>query len=520
MYEDISDEELAAIAGISDFSQIPDSELMQIVENDQAQMGERNLSGSLNIFGNDVSVPKGLETAMIGAGKQLTDYGRNIADLYYSATGDDQASQEMRSNQAIEQQYYDNLKAARPGQTMVGEMLPALSTIPLSGGLLTQAGIGSSLGMIDNQNAVEGALSGASWAVGGNMVGRMAPRVFNMISGTASRNRALQKSIQSGQQRLIDRADELGYTLTPGMRTQNKAFKQIEQSARQSPFTSGLTEAGEEMNQKLLNKAALESIGEVGEEIRGDAFARAADRIGKVYDDVAKGVDSVPVDSRTLAETMENMSTEGEMFFRNYFKKYPGLELGKLTGKEFNKISTKLNKDIRGAFANNPNIAEDLIEAQLLLNKSLQKAAPDAADALRVAGTQWKNLKALEKGKAVTNGNVNPQTLGNNLTRIDKGGFFRDRNTSDYYDLVRMAREFGGMPRVVEGSSTGVNQWLPMLATEPSAALSGIALRYPYSKYLQSGGDSRWASLLGAVPMSQPASVVGSRAGVAYSGTE
>ena len=78
---------------------------------------------------------------------------------------------------------------------------------------------------------------------------------------------------------------------------------------------------------------------------------------------------------------------------------------------------------------NNPAVADDLIDFKSHMHKALTKASPEQAEALRVAGKQWKNLKALEAGNSVTKGNVNPRTLSSKLNRIDKGGFKRDRNT-------------------------------------------------------------------------------------------
>ena len=394
---------------------------------------------------------------------------------------------------------------------MAGEMLPYLATAPLSGGLLTQAGIGAAgEGIRYGENQGAQSVIGGAMSVGGYGAGRMAPRIMGAIRGVAQTNKAAMRELTAGQQRLVSRADDLGYQLTPGQRMQSKPLQQIERSAESMPFTSGMTEAAQKDNQMLLNRLALESIGEAGDDIRGSHFASAADRIGKVYDDAAKAIPEIDLDQKAMGDLFADMSTEGEKFITGYVNKYPTLATGRITGREFNKLSSKVEKDIRGAFMNNPAVADDLIDFKSHMHKALTKASPEQAEALRVAGKQWKNLKALEAGNSVTKGNVNPRTLSSKLNRIDKGGFKRDRNTSDYYDAVRIADELGGTGA---DSQTATRSWLMELAANPTAAASGAALRVPYGKYLESGGSPAYANLLGAYPGAARAGATGAGIG-------
>lgn len=487
--QDLSDEELQRLAGIQNLS---DEELSAMAEN-------------------PMEVPGVGQSMLIGAGKTLTDLGRGAQKLYYGATGNEEELSNLSDRASREQGFYDELTQERPWATLGGEMLPYLATAPLSGGWLTQGaigGVGEGLRYGTNQ-AGQGAM-GMAMSMGGYGVGRAAPRVMGAIRGVAKSNKEAMRALTEGQKRLVNRADELGYQLTPGQRLQSKPLQQIERSAESMPFTSGLTEGMEKENQALLNRLALDSIGEVGEEVRGTHFARAADRIGKVYSDVAKDIPSINLNKQSLTNLVDGMSVEGESYIARYIKKYPSLADGKLTGSEFNKLSSKVEKDIRGAFTSNPAIADDLIDLKNHLHASLAKASPESKEALKVAGKQWKNLKALEQGNSVTKGNVNPRTLSSKLNRIDKGGFKRERNLSDYYDTLRIADEMGGTGA---NSQTATRSWLMEAASNPMAIPGGAAVRPVYNKYLQSGGSPVYANLLGAYPSAGRAGATG--AGVA-----
>lgn len=483
---------------MADLSKYTDEQLQDIAGG-AAQMPTEELEVIANQEAPDYVQEQGVfDSTMIGAGKTLTDLGRGAQKLYYGATDDKQALGELKAKADEEQGWYDQLANENPWSTMAGEMLPYLATAPLSGGLMTQAGVGAvGEGLRYGKNQGAQGIMGGAMSMGGYGVGRMAPRIMGAIKGAAQSNKQALRSLTEGQQRLVGRADELGYKLKPGQRLQSKPLQQIERSAESMPFTSGLTEGMEKENQALLNRLALESIGEVGEDIRGNSFANAADRIGDVYDNSAKSIGVIDLNQKVMGDMFDDMSVEGEKYIAAYVKKYPSLAEGRLTGVEFNKLSSKVERDIRNAFVSNPGVADDLIDFKSHMHTMLMKASPKDAEKLKVAGKQWKNLKALESGNSVTKGNVNPRTLSSKLNRIDKGGFKRERNLSDYYDTVRIADELGG---ISPNSETATRNWFSQIAANPTAVPGGMALRAPYKKYLESGGSPAYANLLGAYP--------------------
>ena len=110
----------------------------------------------------------------------------------------------------------------------------------------------------------------------------------------------------------------------------------------------------------------------------------------------------------------------------------------------------------------------------------------------------------------MTKGNVNPRSLDTALRRLDKGGYLRGRNNSDYYDAVRSANMFSD---VVGDSGTSTRSWAAMLASNPQMALQALALRPVAKQYLKSGGSPAAMALMGAVPGSARGGAVGAGAG-------
>jgi len=470
------------------------------------------------VFG--MSLPEPVEAGLVGAGKTLSDIGAGAQKLYYGLTGNEQALGDLENQQQIEQEYYNKLASERPYSTLAGEVAPYLATAPLSGGLITQAGIGAAgEGLRYGSDQASQAGSGALWSMGGYGVGRIAPRVVGTIRGIAQSNRAALKALPKAQQRLIERADDLNIGLTPGQRLGSKPLQQLEASAEAMPFTSGLTEEMGKVNQSTLNKLAAEAIGETADDISGDVLARAADRIGGVYDNIAADVKAINLGKTKLANMFDDMGTEAEQRIVNYVKKFPELESGTITGKTFNALRQRTGKDIRSAFsAGNGQLAEDLIEFQKIMDKALIKAKPKAAAELSEAGKQWRVLKALESGRAVDElGNVKPASLSGALRRIDKGGYLRGRNKSDFYDAVRIST---GLRPKIGDSGTATRSWLLQGASDPTQFVGGAALRYPFKKYLESGGSPVWANALGAYPSSGLLGQIGGGTGRAGSAAE
>ena len=301
---------------------------------------------------------------LVGAGDTLSTIGRNAQKLYAGVTGDGLLSDKLDRATGESQRLMRPMEEQKPISTTIGRMAPGLATMPLSGGLLAQMGIGGALGAAqseDDQGA--GGLLGVLTSGVGYGVGKGISSMAKAVGGNVP-------PIGGEAGRLAARSDEIGMQVLPGQRMDSLPRKQLEASMKSNPAMSGVFEEGMKQNQTVINKLAAESIGEASDEISPAMLGTAADRIGAVYDNVAKSVDEVPIAG--LQDFYNNLSFDSIARIENYAKRFPGLQTGKLTGEELSKLRQITQKDIRGAWQNLPSVAEDLQDFQLMLMKGLE----------------------------------------------------------------------------------------------------------------------------------------------------
>jgi hypothetical protein len=73
-----------------------------------------------------------LQAMLIGTGRTFDRLGAGVKQMYYGATGNDQAAAELKAAQDENTRLYQPLKQARPWATGIGESLPAMA-LPLGG---------------------------------------------------------------------------------------------------------------------------------------------------------------------------------------------------------------------------------------------------------------------------------------------------------------------------------------------------------------------------------------------------
>ena len=445
-----------------------------------------------------------IDAALVSAGESLTGYGRGIQNLYGKAVGDEGLQADLAVEDAEANRLMAPVREEYPVSTTIGPMLPGLATMPLGGGLLTQAGIGAGIGAADygesqgSQGMLGGLLSGAGYGIG-----KGAQNIYNVV-------RHPGQGLTGEAARLAGRMDDLDMTLLPGHQTGSLPMQQLDASIKSTPMTSGLVEEGMNANTRTINRLAAESIGEAGEEITPDMLGNAATRIGRVYKTIADDVDEVVFEGKTLQEFYDVASEDTTKLIDRYIARFPGLGSGKMQPDEWMKLRQVMAKDSRGAWKNNPSIAEDLDELEDIMLDALEASSPnDVRGALRQAGNQWRNLKVLERGSTVTKGNVNPRSAHTGLKSADKRGYMRGGNKSDYYDAVRAANQFSD---VVGDSGTATRSWLQRLTENPlqTLALSHV-VRGASRGYLNSSGPTQtfYAGLLGTFPAGSGAGQVG-----------
>ena len=501
---------------MADFSKMSDEEFLRAYQARKASQSEskaiqtapaQNPTEAIrqNWMAQKAAEMSPMQAGLAGAGRWFSERLAGGAEML--GLGDPVERQKV---QQMEAAGFAPMQEAHPLATMGGQMAAPLVTAGIPGGLLAQMGIGAGTEAIRygadplTAGAEGGLMSGLGYGAGG-VIANIMKRGRRV--GSAAKQRWAGSTPEGEVGRLAERSQELGMNVSPGNLQESLPLKQMEASIKANPAFSDIPEPMIQANQTKLNQLALESIGEAGEEVTGDKLAQAADRIGAVYDGIGQNVDAVPL--RDLDALQLNASVDADRYFENYLKRFPSLEARSLSGQDYVKLRNIVNKDIRSAWRNNPGVAEDLQDFQRLLDEGLERAAPEQLPQLREAGEQWRNLKALEGGKTVTKGNVNPRSLDTQLRRLDKGGYLRGRNKSDYYDAVRISNQFSD---VVGDSGTATRSYIGNLMQNPSIAASAVLARPFVRKYYQSGGNPLYAAALGVTP-SPTAKAAGAAAG-------
>lgn len=463
----------------------------------------------------------------VGAGVEdkLMDFKEGAQQAYYNRLHPFQGEpllEDLEQERMARESEYAPIAEQHPLETTVGQMVPAAATALIPGGIAAQAGISAGYEGLQYGEETD-PLEAAGYGAAGALAGSMAPRVFKLITGAAEGmgqrgmriaqrmagnvpqggfRSGMQKDLPEVDKRLLTRADELDLFTFPSMRKGSKPLAQLEGSAKSSPFLSGMTEDQIRHNQKTLDRLALRKIGDTGDEFTDDTFGDAADRIGAVYDNVAKGKD-IPVQMDDLNALRKDLTEEAEVLLDSYIRKYPELEYGIISGYEFNRLRNLVSKNIRQHLKKPDGDPEGISKIQDVLDEGLKMVAPDALDELRVAGQQWRNLKALEAtGSLSKEYHVNPRSTWNRLKAFDKGGTTRGKKKDDYYDALRIGRRYADLFTVdpAQTSQTATHEWLMQVARNPKSAAGGLLMRPIYQNYLESGGDLGYARMLGAVP--------------------
>ena len=479
-------------------------------------------------------VPTPQEAFLRGIQEKALDFKEGIQEAYYGRFGEPQLSQGIvpgvergiteRARLATEREQrraeYEPIQEIYPGYTTAGEAAAYLPSAALPGGPIRQAVYSAGLQGMQYDSSATNMGMAAGLTLGGYAGGKLLPRIANIVRGSAEnvigrtgrmaqmvagRGRGsarMAPELSAKDKQLLQKADELEMFTFPSMRWGSKPMSQIEQSAKATPFLSGMTEQQIINNQGKLNRLALKQIGEEGDIFLDDTFDQAARRIGGIYDDITSGK-TIKINPNKFDDIRPDISEEAETLLNRYMRNYPELETGAISGEQFSRLRNRVAKDVRTHLKRPDGDPEGVSMIQNILEKSLEEQVPGSKGVLRDAGKQWKNLKALEAiGSISPEGNVNPRAAGNRLRTYDLGGFWRGRNKSDYYQALRIGRRWPDMFMTgpAKSSETATLQWMARAASDPGTTATGLLMRPIYKSYLESGGDLGYASMLGAIP--------------------
>ena len=397
----------------------------------------------------------GFEAAMVGTGKVLTDWKRGLSGLF----GDSDAA---AAEQAEADELFAPLAKAQPGATMAGQALPYLATAPLGGSAAAagrfgstvagQAGLAGGMGFALNEGNVgerlQSGLMEGTMGAGGAFAGNMAGRLLNSMT-----------DIYAGAAAGVKRA---GGQVTPGQALDSPLLKRAEATLQS---TGAFDEMGQ-ANQTVLNRKAAAALGQSGSDLTPAGLGQAADDIGGRMNAALDTVDMIQVEPELLARV-------NKIGAASPFAELPELAEGatELTGKQYQQMRRQISDIVRSEAktasptANKMQYAQSTLEG--LDDAFTEAASPGAAEALRTAREQWRNLVAMEKGIAVTSdGQVNAKSMNNALKSIygstktrGKTGRLANPETEDLFKTMEAFSGRGVAP-IVGDSGTATRAGL------------------------------------------------------------
>jgi hypothetical protein len=396
-----------------------------------------------------------------------------------------------------------NIAEMSPGGAAetVGETLPALATMKwLPGKVAPQTALGAATGALTADDPLTGAVMGGTLTPAMMGAGNLAGKVANTHLGKFA-----ERTVKNADDYLASamrRFQELGGRFTPGQARGGDLLRNAETGLSRVPLASSAFRGLYAHNKRRLTSIAAKSIGESADNLRPDVLNRASRNIGSKFESVARQIDRIPVDPNQAQYLTDAGPRQMTAKFADYFRK------GYLTGREYLNIrnTTKgLGKIAKGQ-SDKADAASEMLD---YLDEQMGSVASDSTKALyRTAREQWKNLVSLTRGKAISSGQINHQSLQNNLARSYDNSYVMDRGrvlpeTQDLFDFVRvmadertsMAFPSPGTAETLMWGGLGAGSMVPGGA-EVIAPLAGAAYAAPRAIL---GAPSEAAKIAGAL---------------------
>jgi hypothetical protein len=253
-----------------------------------------------------------------------------------------------------------------------------------------------------------------------------------------------------------------------------------------------------------IQREALARIGQTGDLITPDAIANARNTIYNAAD-AKLGNTIVPADTAALRPDLQNVLTD-------YVQNTPKPNLSSNVAAHIDDLLSKIEKgnmsgsqlvNIRKQIANDAynqayagGTKDALNKIVSAIDRHLSNIAPEAADTLAAANSQWKHLQVLEKAIEKTNGQEGALTATKFATAVkqtNKDAF--QQGAAPYQDLADAAlKAYGPIPKSTLGALANVlhNHSLDGAAAvgsfvHPAAAI-GLGAKYAASKLLDALG--------------------------------
>lgn len=243
----------------------------------------------------------------------------------------------------------------------------------------------------------------------------------------------------------------LGMRMTPGQATGSKVLQQVEAKLESQPITSGTFFDIKNNNQRVLNRAVANEMGEnadnLAPSVLDDIYSRMETNFDAAADNVTRAIDPDDFLARLARIEQEYdgllpSSLADLPLVRRYFD----LTARGATGEQLHHIQSQLGKLAQSSRTSDPQLAGALRDVQrMALDDMAEGLAPDVGAAFNAARKQYRTYATTVDKPAVLNpgpGNVSGPNLANALQRSDRTGYALGRNHSDMYDAARFSKAF------------------------------------------------------------------------------
>lgn len=438
--------------------QVPDNVEPEVVRKAARRFMEKQRIAALS---SEIAQEQGaMGATLIGAGKSFTDIGRGAQDLFYRATGDDEARAELQQLQEKDERTYGPLKREYPIATAVGESAPYVGAGGAIGAGMRGAGLAARLAPnLAAQGAGGAAVGGLTYAptmeergtnaliegalsTGGEALGRVLSRIYR--PGMASRS---QSALD-----LAAEAENLGYRVRPASRLTSESTKNVIEGGMEAlPGSAQVFDALSAQNQATYNRQVAQAIGENTDELTGEVLDSAQTRMGEVFNRVlSKDIDIaldddffervIDIDNNRIRPMLLPPEDPIKRIIDNA---YEMLEKEVVTGKELHVQQSRLGKAARAELRkpqSDPEKAFALFDLQQSLLDLAQRSIPaEDAELLQQTRQQYRHFSNLLGSKAIdaVSGDVDAGRLGRFLETRDRHGYLLDNDRSPFYQGTR-----------------------------------------------------------------------------------
>jgi hypothetical protein len=364
---------------------------------------------------------------LVGAANKVISVAEGAGMLYdrFGLGGpDSRVGDVARENRAAREERMEPLREARPFSYGAGNIAPSLA-IPGGGATRIAPRLAGAAAAAGGEEYVEsgGDPTRAAVAAGAGVLGNEVARLGGRLAFGPPSN---PNTLTSAHREQLNKAKELGYRHTPATIAQDPRLHQFEAAASRDPFMSGpFIEKVDQPNQEVANRMAREAIGlEGSDKITDDILQERHATLGSEFERVVGKNQSFPItdsyyqaldqiegklsegvrlDSSSASTALDRLRAKGEQQY--------------MTVADYQQTVSDLASLARST--TDPATERVLYAARDALDYEFDKTFGDLPGLVE-ARAKWRNLRDMERSKAISSGDFRPTVFYNYRRRGGK----------------------------------------------------------------------------------------------------